>query len=52
MTPILPFGYTATFIISGVLSPVTDNSFYFPDMEGYFRRILNAPAVSALNRTV
>ena len=47
----LPFGYTATFIISGFFSPVTDNSFCFPDTERYFRRILNAPTASALNLT-
>ena len=47
----LPFGYTATFIISGFFSPVTDSSFCFPDPERYLRRILNAPTASALYLT-
>ena len=47
----LPFGYAATFIISGFFSPVKDSSFCFPDTERYFRRILNAPTASALNLT-
>ena len=38
-------------MISGFFSPVTDSSFSFPDMERYFRRILNAPTASALNLT-
>ena len=44
----LPFGYAATFIISGFFSPDTDSFLCFPDTERYFRRILNAPTASAL----
>ena len=34
-----------------IFSPVTNSVFSFPDMERYFRRILNEPTASALNLT-